>query len=325
MQNYLITGGAGFIGSHLSEYLLHKGGNVTVIDNLSTGSIENIRHLLPNRNFSFARANIMDELVLDRLSSQADIIIHLAAAVGVKLIVEEPVRTIETNVNGTEAVLKSSLRYGCKVLLASTSEVYGKGLKIPFSEDDDILLGPTKKNRWAYAASKMLDEFLGLAYHDEYELDVTIMRFFNTVGPRQTGMYGMVIPTFVGQALRNEAITIFGDGNQSRCFCDVRDVIRAVDGLANSSEVGGKIFNIGSSFEISIIDLAKIILDLTHSKSGLQFIPYDKVYNVGFEDMQRRVPDTTRIEALLKWKPEIQLHNFLTDIINFEIKRLNIR
>ena len=237
MQNYLITGGAGFIGSHLSEFLLKRGKNVAVIDNLSTGSIKNISHLLPDKNFSFARASITDDLVLDRLSSQADIIIHLAAAVGVKLIVEEPVRTIETNVNGTEVVLKSALRYRCKVLLASTSEVYGKGLSVPFSEDDDVLLGSTKKNRWAYGASKMLDEFLGLAYHDEFGLDVTIMRFFNTVGPRQTGTYGMVIPSFVNQALKNENITIFGDGNQSRCFCDVRDVIRAVDGLADSIRV----------------------------------------------------------------------------------------
>ena len=288
MQNYLITGGAGFIGSHLSEFFLNKGKNVAVIDNLSTGNIENIRHLLPDKNFTFARADITNELVLDRLSSQAEIIIHLAAAVGVKLIVEEPVRTIETNVNGTEVVLKSAFRYGCKVLLASTSEVYGKGLTVPFSEDDDILLGPTKKNRWAYAASKMLDEFLGLAYHDEFDLDVTIARFFNTVGPRQTGRYGMVIPTFVNQALKNENITIFGDGSQCRCFCDVRDVIRAIDGLADSDESDGQVFNVGSSFEISMVDLAKTIVKLTKSKSVLEFIPYEKVYNSGFEDMQRR-------------------------------------
>jgi UDP-glucose 4-epimerase len=324
MHNYLITGGAGFIGSHLSEFLLKNGKNVAVIDNLSTGSIENIRDLLSNPNFSFARANITDELVLDRLSSQAEIIIHLAAAVGVKLIVEEPVRTIETNVNGTEVVLKSAFRYGCKVLLASTSEVYGKGLSVPFSEDDDVLLGSTKKNRWAYGASKMLDEFLGLAYHDEFDLDVTIMRFFNTVGTRQTGAYGMVIPSFVNQALKNENITIFGDGRQSRCFCDVRDVIRAVNGLSDSTESNGEVFNIGSSFEISMTDLAKTILDLTKSKSSLEYIPYDKVYNSGFEDMQRRVPDTQKIESLLNWKPEIPLIVFLTDIINFEKKQLKI-
>jgi len=324
MQNYLITGGAGFIGSHLSEFLLKNGKNVAVIDNLSTGSIENIRHLLHDNNFSFARANITDELVLDRLSSQAEIIIHLAAAVGVKLIVEEPVRTIETNVNGTEVVLKSAFRYGCKVLLASTSEVYGKGYCVPFSEDDDVLLGSTKKNRWAYGASKMLDEFLGLAYHDEFDLDVTIMRFFNTVGPRQTGTYGMVIPSFVNQALKNENITIFGDGQQSRCFCDVRDVIRAVYGLADSAESDGEVYNIGSSYEISMTDLAKTILKLTSSKSSLEYIPYDKVYNSGFEDMQRRVPNTQKIESLLNWKPEIQFNEILIDIINFEKRRLNL-
>ena len=310
MQKYLITGGAGFIGSHLSEYLLNKGKNVAVIDNLSTGSIDNISHLLKNKNFSFARANIMDELVLDRLSSQAEIIIHLAAAVGVKLIVEEPVRTIETNVNGTEAVLKSALRYRCKVLLASTSEVYGKGLSVPFSEEDDVLLGSTKKNRWAYAASKMLDEFLGLAYHDEFNLDVTIMRFFNTVGPRQTGTYGMVIPTFVNQALKNEDITVYGNGMQTRCFCDVRDVIQAVYGLAGSDKSNGEVFNIGSTYEISMIDLANTILELTNSKSVLKFIPYDKVYNSGFEDMLRRVPDTKKIESLINWRPKSDSMNY---------------
>jgi UDP-glucose 4-epimerase len=322
MQNYLITGGAGFIGSHLSEFLLKKGKNVAVIDNLSTGNINNISHLLNDKNFSFARASITDDLVLDRLSSQADIIIHLAAAVGVKLIVEEPVRTIETNVNGTEVVLKSALRYRCKVLLASTSEVYGKGLSVPFSEDDDVLLGSTKKNRWAYGASKMLDEFLGLAYHDQFGLDVTIMRFFNTVGPRQTGTYGMVIPSFVNQALKNKNITIFGDGNQSRCFCDVRDVIRAVDGLSDTIESNGQVFNIGSSYEISMIDLAKKIKELTGSQSILEFIPYENVYNSGFEDMQRRVPDTRKIEALLNWKPEIPFDMFLSDIIDFEKRRI---
>ena len=325
MQNYLITGGAGFIGSHLSELLLKKGKTVAIIDNLSTGSIDNIRHLLSDKNFTFARADIGNELVLDRLSSKSDIIIHLAAAVGVKLIVEEPVRTIETNVNGTEVVLKSALRYGCKVLLASTSEVYGKGITIPFSEEDDILLGPTKKNRWAYAASKMLDEFLGLAYHDEFGLDVTIARFFNTVGPRQTGTYGMVIPTFVNQAFKNENITIFGDGSQSRCFCDVRDVIRAVEGLADSEESNGQVFNVGSSFEISMVDLAKTILELTKSNSELEFIPYEKVYNSGFEDMQRRVPDTKKIESLINWRPEISFHVVLNDIIDFEKVRLSLK
>jgi UDP-glucose 4-epimerase len=322
MKNYLITGGAGFIGSHLSELLLTEGNKVSVIDNLSTGSIDNIKHLLEKPDFSFARANISDEIVLDRLSSDAEIIIHLAAAVGVKLIVEEPVRTIETNVNGTEVVLKSALRYGCKVLIASTSEVYGKGFKIPFSEDDDILLGPTIKNRWAYATSKMLDEFLGLAYHDEYNVDVVIMRLFNTIGTRQTGNYGMVVPRFVNQALRNENITVFGDGSQSRCFCDVREVVKAIYLLANSSESNGSVFNIGSRNEISMVELAKKIINLTKSKSQLEFIPYEKVYNSGFEDMQRRVPDTTRIEELLQWRSDIGLESTINDIITIEKGKL---
>jgi UDP-glucose 4-epimerase len=307
----LITGGAGFIGSHLADALLNKGHRVLVIDNLSTGRIENINHMLKTPNFHFAYADIIQEVVLDRLASQADIIVHLAAAVGVKLIVEHPVHTIETNVMGTEAVLKVGQRYGCRILIASTSEVYGKGNGIPFNEEDDVLLGATSKNRWAYAASKMVDEFMGLAYYQEYGVPIVLLRFFNTVGPRQTGQYGMVIPRFVGQSLRGEPITIYGDGIQSRCFCDVSDTVRAILGLAQHPEAPGKVFNIGGHKEVKIQELAERIKVLTNSSSEIVYIPYSKVYPQGFEDMFRRVPDTSRIEALLGWQPEVSFDQIL--------------
>lgn len=253
----------------------------------------------------------MSNVALDRLASEADIIVHLAASVGVELIISNPVDTIETNVKGTEVVLQAALRYGCGVLIASSSEVYGKGAKIPFREEDDVLLGPTSKSRWSYAVSKMVDEFLGLAYQREHGLAVTILRFFNTVGPRQTGQYGMVVPRFVGQALRGEPITVYGDGKQSRCFCDVRDVVRAVVGLAVHPGAIGKVINIGSREEITIGELAEKVKVITGSSSPIQFIPYAEAYAPGFEDMARRVPDTSRIEALLGWKPEISLDKTL--------------
>ncbi len=310
----LITGGAGFIGSHLSDALLGKGYRVTSVDDLSTGRISNIQHLLGNERFLFARASVMDEIVMDRLASQSDVIFHLAAAVGVDLIVQQPVRAIETNVRGSEAVFRSALRYGCKVLLASTSEVYGKGAKSPFSEDDDVLLGATSKSRWAYAISKMLDESLGFAHHQEYGLQVDIMRLFNTVGPRQTGRYGMVIPRFMRQALRGEPITVYGDGTQSRCFCDVQDVIKAMIGLAEHRAETSRVYNIGSSEEISIEDLAQLVKNVTGSDSDIIKIPYSEAYAPGFEDMQRRLPDTTRLRELLGWVPEIDLHHTLERI-----------
>jgi UDP-glucose 4-epimerase len=310
----LITGGAGFIGSHLADALLAQGHRVLAIDNLSTGRLDNIRHLLDHPNFNLARDTITNETVLDRLASEADVIIHLAALVGVKLIVEQPVQTIETNVMGTEAVLQAGLRYGCRVLIASTSEVYGKGEQIPFREEHDVLLGATSKSRWAYAASKMVDEFLGLAYHQEYGLPVVLFRLFNTVGPRQTGRYGMVIPRFFGQALRGEPITVYGDGTQSRCFCDVSDSVRAIIGLAQHPEAPGRLYNIGGTEEIRIRDLAELVKVVAESSSEIVYIPYAEAYARGFEDMLRRVPDTSRIEALLDWHPQIPLDQILVRV-----------
>jgi UDP-glucose 4-epimerase len=322
-KTYLVTGGAGFIGSHLSEYLLQQGNTVFALDNLSTGSAENIQHLLDNPRFHFVRDDIMNAMVLDRLASQSDIVVHLAAAVGVQLIVEKPVHTIETNIMGSEMVLKTALRYGCRVLLASTSEVYGKGIKIPFHESDDVLLGTTDKSRWAYAASKMIDEFLGLAYHQEYGLEVIPFRLFNTVGARQTGRYGMVIPRFVRQALRGEPIEVYGDGTQSRCFCDVRDVILAITGLATSTNAVGRVYNIGSTEEVSIMQLAERVKALTGSASPIKVIPYSEAYPPGFEDMQRRAPDPERIAGLLGWKPVHTLDAILASVIAFEKTRLS--
>lgn len=308
MSTVLLTGGAGFIGSHLADRLLALRHRVLVVDDLSTGRLSNIEHLLLDPGFQFVRATITDESLLDRLASQADIILHLAAAVGVKLVVERPVHTIETNIMGTQAVLKAAHRHGCRVLLASTSEVYGKGHKVPFVETDDVLLGATDKSRWSYAASKMVDEFLGLAYHREYDLPVVIVRFFNTVGPRQTGDYGMVIPRLMAQALQNQPMTVYGDGTQRRCFGDVADVVEAVLKLMEHAEAPGKVFNIGNGREeITILDLAHRIRSLTGSRSEIVLQPYSEAYAPGFEDMGRRVPDTQLIESLTGWRPTFSL------------------
>ncbi|MBC8504731.1 MAG: GDP-mannose 4,6-dehydratase [Chloroflexi bacterium] len=316
-MHYLITGGAGFIGSHLAETLLAQNHKVTVIDNLSTGKFENIQHLVESSRFRFAIDTITNEVVLDRLASESDVIIHLAAAVGVKLIVENPVHTIETNVGGTEAVLKAALRYRAKVLIASTSEVYGKGNRIPFNEDDDVLLGPTIHSRWAYAASKMMDEFLALAYHHEKGLPVVIFRLFNTIGPRQTGQYGMVAPRFVQQALRNEPLTVYGDGTQRRSFTWVGDAVSAIFNLSETPKAIGQVFNIGHGKDISIYELAELVKELTKSESEIQLIPYDQAYAKGFEDMQRRVPDISKIQALAGYQPSMDLPEMLQAIINF--------
>jgi UDP-glucose 4-epimerase len=317
MTHYLITGGAGFIGSHLSETLLARGDAVTVIDDLSTGRFENIKPLTDNPNFRFAVETITNEIVLDRLVSECDTIIHLAAVVGVKLVVDSPVHTITTNINGTEVVLKAARRYRVPTLIASTSEVYGKGLHLPFAEDDDVLLGATRYHRWAYAVSKMVDEFLGMAYCREYDLPVTSFRLFNTVGPRQVGRYGMVMPRFVGAALSGEPLTVYGTGKQSRCFCHVHDVVRAIIALAREPSAAGKLYNIGATEPISILGLAKRVIELTQSSSEITFVPYEDVYPEGFEDMQRRQPDTSRLQALTGWQPKHNLDDIILDIADW--------
>jgi len=325
----LITGGAGFIGSHLAEALIARGHQVTLIDNLSTGRFENIQHLVDHPRFRFAIDTITNEMVMDRLASECDIIYHLAAAVGVMLIVEKPVHTIETNVMGTEAVLKAALRYRAKVLIASTSEVYGKSDHIPFGEEDDVVLGPTSRSRWAYAASKMVDEFLALAYHREKGLPVVICRLFNIVGPRQTGRYGMVIPRFIQQAIRGESLQVYGDGQQSRCFLHVSDAVEAILALADCPQAVGEVFNIGAVEEITIHDLARKILELARITSGadkqvssderITLIPYDEAYAVGFEDMRQRVPDISKIKAYTGWVPSRSLEQTLKDILGDQI------
>lgn len=322
-RRVLITGGAGFIGSHLAEALLRRGQSVTIIDDLSTGRFENIAHLVDHPHFRFAIDTITNEVVLDRLASECSVIYHLAAAVGVKLIVEHPVHTIEANITGTEAVLKAALRYRARVLIASTSEVYGKGLAIPFREDDDVVLGPTSRSRWAYAASKMVDEFLGLAYHREYGLPVVVFRLFNTVGPRQVGRYGMVIPRLVQQALRGDPLTIYGDGQQSRCFLHVHDAVQAIMALAETPDAAGQVFNIGNTEEYTITDLARHVLQAVNAEPmlpplddpRLTYIPYEAAYAEGFDDMRRRQPDISRTSALTGWQPTRSLDKILADVI----------
>jgi UDP-glucose 4-epimerase len=317
-KHVLVTGGAGFIGSHLCEKLLQSGYHVVAIDNLSTGRLENIQHLQTLPNFQLVRESITNLQVLDRLTSEANIVIHLAAAVGVQLIVENPVNTIQTNIMGTEAVLTTANRYGCKVLVASSSEVYGKGVKVPFREEDDRLMGSTTHSRWSYATSKAVDEFLGLAYYQQFNLPVVIMRFFNTIGPRQTGRYGMVVPRFIRQALRGEPLTVYGDGRQSRCFADVADVVWAIEKLAEHPHAVGQVFNIGSLEEISIHKLAKRVIELVGTDLNIVFIPYDEAYAPGFEDMRRRVPSIEKIHELIGYEPKFTLKDTLKRMISYE-------
>jgi UDP-glucose 4-epimerase len=312
----LITGGAGFIGSHLAEALLAAGHQVFVIDNLSTGSIQNIEPLKAHAGFKYVVGDITNEPLLAELVDDCDVVFHLAAAVGVKLIVEEPVRTIETNVHGTEVVLKHANKKKKLVIFASTSEVYGKSTDVPFHEDADLVLGPTPKHRWAYACSKAIDEFLALAYWKERKLPVVIVRFFNTVGPRQTGRYGMVIPNFVRQALAGQPITVHGDGSQTRSFCHVRDVVGALLRLMDEPRAVGEVFNVGNSQEISIMALAERVRALTASGSPIVTIPYDQAYESGFEDMPRRVPDLSKIGALIGYEPRTDLDAILADVID---------
>ena len=314
---YLITGGAGFIGSHLSEALLNRGDEVFVLDDLSTGSIGNIRHLKANPRFHYVFDSISNKQLLAELVDESDVIFHLAAAVGVRLIVESPVRTIETNVHGTQYVLDAASKKKKLVFNASTSEVYGKSDKVPFHEDADLVLGPTSKGRWSYAASKMLDEFLALSYWKERRLPVVIARFFNTVGPRQTGRYGMVLPNFVRQALEGDPITVFGDGKQSRCFCHVKDSIEAVLRLIATPAAVGEVVNVGNTHEISIEDLARLVKQRTKSDSPVVHISYDQAYEPGFEDMPRRVPALGKLQRLTGFVPTTPLSEIVDSVIDY--------
>jgi UDP-glucose 4-epimerase len=311
----LITGGAGFIGSHLSEALLDQGDEVLVLDNLSTGSIDNIAHLKGRRGFEYFVDTVTNEPLLAELIDRADVVFHFAAAVGVKLIVEQPVYTIETNVHGTEVVLKHANKKKKLVVIASTSEVYGKSEDVPFREDSDLVLGPTPKHRWAYACSKAIDEFLALAYHRETQLPAIIVRLFNTVGPRQIGRYGMVVPRLVEQALARKPLTVFGDGNQTRCFGYVGDAVKSLLLLMDHPGAPGEIFNIGSTEEVSITRLAERVLHLTGSQSEIVYVPYDQAYEAGFEDMPRRVPDTSKALRFIGFTPGTALDDILRSVI----------
>lgn len=318
----LITGGAGFIGSHLSEYLLEQGHEVFVLDDLSTGNIENIIHLKGRPGFHYTIDTIMNVPLTAELVDRCEIVFHLAAAVGVKLIVESPVRTIETNIRGTEVILELANKKSKKVMIFSTSEVYGKSSKVPFSEEDDLVMGPTTKGRWSYACSKAIDEFLALAYWHERRLPVVVVRLFNTVGPRQMGRYGMVLPTFVRQALAGEPLTVYGDGTQSRCFAHVSDVVGALYQLSQLEAAVGEVYNIGSDQEVTIQGLAERVRTLTGSDSPIEHIPYEQAYEKGFEDMPRRIPDLTKIRRAIGYRPRHTLDQIIESVADFERQRL---
>ncbi len=316
-EKILITGGAGFVGSFLAEELLGRGYSILAIDNLSTGKLDNIAHLRDNPDFEFITGTILNEELMDDSIARCQKVFHLAAAVGVRLIIERPVETIETNILGTEIIYKYVNKHKKKVIITSTSEVYGKNNTIPFKETDDSVYGPTIKSRWSYACSKAIDEFLGLAYFHEKKLPVIIVRLFNTVGPRQTGQYGMVVPTFVQQALLGHHLTVFGDGEQTRCFANVRDVVWAMAELAESEEAVGQVFNIGSTELISINDLAKRVKTLSGSDSAIEHVPYDDAYESGFEDMFRRMPDISKVEKAIGFKPRRNLDKTINEIIEY--------
>jgi UDP-glucose 4-epimerase len=313
----LITGGAGFIGSHLAERLIQRGDEVHIIDDLSTGSIDNIEHVKNHTNFRYHIDTVRNHRLTAELIDKCDIIYHLAAAVGVRLIVESPVNTIETNTRGTDVVLSLAGKKRKRVLITSTSEVYGKRDSVPFREDDDLVIGATSKGRWSYACSKAIDEFLAIAYWKERRVPTVIARLFNTVGPRQTGRYGMVIPNFVQQALAEQEIRVFGDGSQRRCFTHVSDVVEALIGIAEHPRAVGEVYNIGGNQEITILDLARRIRTLTCSHSPISLVPYSEAYEDGFEDMMRRVPDTTKLRALIGFSPSVDLDGILTSVIDY--------
>lgn len=316
-MNTLITGGAGFIGSHLTDYLLKKGDSVVIIDDLSTGRFENIIHNEKNSKFRYFIDTILNKEMMSNLIQASDRVFHLAAAVGVQFIVRNPLKTLEINIKGTETVLELANRYKKKVLITSTSEVYGKSESLPFSEDDDRVLGPTSTSRWSYSTSKAVDEYLTLAYYREKGLPIVISRLFNTCGPRQTGEYGMVVPNFVKMALMGQPVTIFGDGKQTRCFCDVRDIIGALSKLMDEPAAEGTIFNVGNDEEISIEDLAREIITMTDSTSPVEFIPYEKAYEKGFEDMRKRMPDLSRINNVIGYKPKYSTKDMLHSVIEY--------
>src|SRR5262245_21231240 len=316
----LITGGAGFVGSHLTEAYLQRGDEVWVLDDLSTGGLQNVEHLRGAKGFHYVVDTVMNVPLLAESIDRCDAVIHLAAAVGVRLIVESPVNTIETNIKGTENVLMLASKKKKKVFIASTSEVYGKSARVPFREDDDLVLGPTTKGRWSYACSKAIDEFLAIAYWKEKRLPVVIARLFNTVGPRQTGRYGMVIPSFVRQAMAGEPITVFGDGSQSRSFTYVSDVVGAIVGLMDSDATVGQVYNIGNGKEISILELARLVKEVAKSSSEIVKIPYDEAYEEGFEDMPRRVPDISKLQKAIGYQPTLGIRSILEKVIEYERK-----
>jgi UDP-glucose 4-epimerase len=315
VQSNLITGGAGFIGSHLAEYLLEQGERVVIVDDLSTGSLDNIKHLRSQRGLEFVHDTVLNRTLLDSLTANSDRVFHLAAAVGVELIVKHPARVIETNILGTETILAVCVEYKVPVFIASTSEVYGKSEKMPFREDDDIVLGPTSKSRWSYACSKAVDEFLALAYHQSRGLPAVVGRFFNTAGPRQTGQYGMVIPRFVGQALAGDPMTVYGSGEQTRCFCHVRDVVAAVARLIEAPEAYGQVFNLGSRELVSMNELAARVKDRTGSSSEITHVPFEEAYVSGFEDIAAREPDISKARAVVGFEPQQTLDEILADVI----------
>jgi len=321
-MNVLITGGAGFIGSHLADAMLGQGHAIIVVDDLSTGSLDNIASLLDKRNFQFVRESVRNAATMTVLVDRCDVVFHLAAAVGVQLIVDEPVHTIETNIHGSEVVLNLANKFRRKIVVASTSEVYGKNTKVPFSEDDDTTLGSTRFTRWSYACSKMVDEFLALAYHDQYGLPTIAGRFFNTIGPRQSGAYGMVVPRFVRAALRNQPLEVYGTGDQSRCFCHVADVVDAVIKLIACERAVGEVVNIGSGESITIADLARKVIAMTGSSSQVRSLTYEQAYGRPFDDMLIRRPDLTKIRNLIGYEPAYTLDQTLTEIIAYERQRL---